>query len=428
MAELGDFLVGGSEKLKDVTIEMLDYDFLDKCTDPGLIRAIARKLKSGEEGHYPDLVKHAETRLLEELPQAERSKILRMKAEPQPDEIHEAISDLHGWEEEMARVPARPKENNSEEAHAPIWTSNATAQTHSTKTIEPPMLDARRGSDDGGLARSTGLAIEQNRTKKLNAYDFRAWERYDADKEIERLEKEELEEQRHKTEARVEAKVTVEQDRLRRATKREDQLREAGKARYQGNLSPFEKKRAAERERIKGNESFKVKEYDEAFRCYTCSLALDDSNPRVYNNRAATAHHMERFDQAEEDCTRAISLDPTFKKAWMRRGMVRHSRGKYAGSVADFTEALLLDPNDKHAKKLLEHSAAKEREVEGEAAGQMQAKFKKPGRIFIEEVDTLQEEDGEHSMVCIPTTSAAIAPPTPGNQKTLIAHGWMEVE
>lgn len=36
---------------------MLDYDFLDKCTDPDLIRAITRKLKSGEEGHYPDLVK-----------------------------------------------------------------------------------------------------------------------------------------------------------------------------------------------------------------------------------------------------------------------------------------------------------------------------------------------------------------------------------
>lgn len=33
--------------------------------------------------------KHAESRLLEELPQAERSKILRMKAEPQPEEIYE---------------------------------------------------------------------------------------------------------------------------------------------------------------------------------------------------------------------------------------------------------------------------------------------------------------------------------------------------
>ena len=56
MAELGDPLERGRTS-KDVTIEMLDYDFLDKCSDPDLIRAIVRKLKSGEEGHYPDLLK-----------------------------------------------------------------------------------------------------------------------------------------------------------------------------------------------------------------------------------------------------------------------------------------------------------------------------------------------------------------------------------
>ena len=56
MAELGDPLERGGSA-KDVTIEMLDYDFLDKCSDPDLIRAIVRKLKTGEEGHYPDLVK-----------------------------------------------------------------------------------------------------------------------------------------------------------------------------------------------------------------------------------------------------------------------------------------------------------------------------------------------------------------------------------
>lgn len=56
MAELGDPIERGGPA-KDVTIEMLDYDFLDKCSDPDLIRAVVRKLKSGEEGHYPDLVK-----------------------------------------------------------------------------------------------------------------------------------------------------------------------------------------------------------------------------------------------------------------------------------------------------------------------------------------------------------------------------------
>lgn len=56
MAELGDPLERGGSA-KDVTIEMMDYDFLDRCTDPDLIRAVVRKLKSGDEGHYPNLVK-----------------------------------------------------------------------------------------------------------------------------------------------------------------------------------------------------------------------------------------------------------------------------------------------------------------------------------------------------------------------------------
>eukprot|EP00752_Nemacystus_decipiens_P006119 g5519.t1 len=427
MAELGDPLARGGSA-KDVTIEMLDYDFLDKCSDPDLIRDILRKLKSGDEGHYPDLIKHAENRLLAELPEAERNKILRMKAEPQPGEIHEAFDDLHGWEDEMANMRSNSNATASHQQHAPRWSSCTTAELENRTTKVVQLSSATNGGcGSGTVVQATGEAIENDRMKKLNAYDFRAWEQYNADEEIARLEKEEQEEQLRKNEAATSAKARVEQDRIRRAKKRQDQLREAGKGRFRENLSPFEKRRAAERERAKGNESFKVKEYDEAFRCYTCSLALDDTNARVYNNRAAAAHKLERFDQAEDDCTRAISLEPAFKKAWMRRGMVRHSRGKYAGSVADFDEALLLDPNDKHAKKLREHSAAKEREVEGEAGGQVQGKGnKRRGRILIEEVDSLLEDNGEHpEMVRIPTTTKATAAPTLGGKKTLIAGGWM---
>lgn len=50
--------------------------------------------------------------------------------------------------------------------------------------------------------------------------------------------------------------------------------------------------------------SDQAKEFEEAFRCYTCSLALDDENERVHNNRAAAAHKLERFELAEDDCTR----------------------------------------------------------------------------------------------------------------------------
>lgn len=52
----------------------------------------------------------------------------------------------------------------------------------------------------------------------------------------------------------------VEQDALRRAKKREHQLQELGRGRFKEPLSMLEKKHVAERERIKGNESFKVSE------------------------------------------------------------------------------------------------------------------------------------------------------------------------
>lgn len=55
------------------------------------------------------------------------------------------------------------------------------------------------------------------------------------------------------------AKARIEQDRLRRAKKRDDQLHDVGKGRFKETLSLLERRRAAERERVKGNESFKVR-------------------------------------------------------------------------------------------------------------------------------------------------------------------------
>lgn len=52
----------------------------------------------------------------------------------------------------------------------------------------------------------------------------------------------------------------IEQDALRRTKNREDRLQELGRGRFKEPLSMLEKKHAAERERMKGNESFKVSE------------------------------------------------------------------------------------------------------------------------------------------------------------------------
>lgn len=54
MAELGDLLVSvGVAPKVEVTTEMMDYAFVDKCSDKDTLRAILAALKSGKEGHFP---------------------------------------------------------------------------------------------------------------------------------------------------------------------------------------------------------------------------------------------------------------------------------------------------------------------------------------------------------------------------------------
>lgn len=56
MAELGDALSYGTGGEEDgVSVEMLDYDYIEKCTDPKLLRGIVKVLKSGREGLYPEV-------------------------------------------------------------------------------------------------------------------------------------------------------------------------------------------------------------------------------------------------------------------------------------------------------------------------------------------------------------------------------------
>jgi hypothetical protein len=57
MAELGKLFAGSSESSgeKKVEVEMLDYGYISDCKDWSLMSAIVEVLKSGKEGHYPDV-------------------------------------------------------------------------------------------------------------------------------------------------------------------------------------------------------------------------------------------------------------------------------------------------------------------------------------------------------------------------------------
>lgn len=55
MAELGEFELNADRRTLGVEVEMLEYEYIDKCNDPEKLRAIVEVLKSGKEGYYPDV-------------------------------------------------------------------------------------------------------------------------------------------------------------------------------------------------------------------------------------------------------------------------------------------------------------------------------------------------------------------------------------
>ena len=105
-------------------------------------------------------------------------------------------------------------------------------------------------------------------------------------------------------------------------------------------MSMPKRKVIAEKEKQKGNECFRSKEFDEAYMYYSRSLFFDNSNHIVYANRAMANLRLKKFDKAEEDCSRSLAIEPTYVKALTRRGMARHKRGKYIEAIEDFKTAI----------------------------------------------------------------------------------------
>ncbi len=103
MAEFGDLLSFSSDNQEvKVDVEWLDYSYVNECKDIKKLKAILSVLNSGKEGHYPDLIKCTEERLLSLLPDAERRRIQRVKSEASPDEIREAEREIEEFAKKVS--------------------------------------------------------------------------------------------------------------------------------------------------------------------------------------------------------------------------------------------------------------------------------------------------------------------------------------
>lgn len=338
-----DYFQLHNRKPREISIDMLDYEYVAKCEDCDTLKGILATLRSGKEGKYVALEEATENRLLDLMPSKERQKIKSMQHEPEMNEIHSATEDLNTWISQIQRqheaLQAQPKKK-SDRSMRPI---------RGKAPEECPPIDNS----------STTTAPKSNTSKPISAYDFRSWQKFDVDEALNEIDQQEQEAQ---------AQGKAQRENLER--RKQDRLRElqALPSAYQhlSQMSPVERAVVATREKQKGNECFKAGETEESITYYSRAIAFEDTNAVVYANRALAFLRLKNFQKAEEDCSRAISLDPTYLKARTRRGMARHRRGKYEGAIEDFEHVLHLNPENKEVAKLLQKTRLKWKETEGE--------------------------------------------------------------
>lgn len=100
----------------------------------------------------------------------------------------------------------------------------------------------------------------------------------------------------------------------------------------------------AEALRLKGNDAFGRKRFEEAVKLYGEALTLDGGNGLLYGNRAAALMQLGRHQQALVDAKQMVLLLPDLAKAHFRLGSALSSCGQPADAARALRSAVELDP------------------------------------------------------------------------------------
>lgn len=101
-------------------------------------------------------------------------------------------------------------------------------------------------------------------------------------------------------------------------------------------IEEFEKKKMAENERLKGNESMKSKDYQDAITCYSRALDHCPTDAPTFSNRALAYLKTKEYARALEDADKAIKFKDDYIKAYHRRGKAYAALGKLESAIRDF--------------------------------------------------------------------------------------------
>ncbi|XP_008314169.1 RNA polymerase II-associated protein 3 [Cynoglossus semilaevis] len=157
---------------------------------------------------------------------------------------------------------------------------------------------------------------EQKKDLRIKGYDYRSWDKFDVDKALAEMDKEESPAESNESDSE-DASVDTEK---------------------------------ALTEKEKGNTFFKDGKYDDAIESYTRGMSVDPYNPVLPTNRATAFFRLKKYAVAESDCNLAIALDGNYFKAYARRGAARLALKKLESALEDYEMVLKLDPGNTEAQ------------------------------------------------------------------------------
>lgn len=109
--------------------------------------------------------------------------------------------------------------------------------------------------------------------------------------------------------------------------------------------------------KVKGNDAFKAKRYQEAIDWYTKAIAVDpncEAAGALYSNRAASWQGLNKFEKAAEDADLCIKVRPDWLKGYFRKGVAMQSLGRFDDAQKAFQLALKVEPKNEEVMERLQ--------------------------------------------------------------------------
>ncbi|XP_058826228.1 sperm-associated antigen 1 [Topomyia yanbarensis] len=297
-------------------LEHLDFQYIGQCTKEHELEKIVKVLRSGEEGHFPELMNFSEERLKtinpdnklfrKEIPLGTRDSISK-------DRWEQINSDLERWENEMKTLH-----------------DNVVNEKDISFTSIPPV----RGVYDGLTTGSKCLLksfVPVHTHKKMK--DYQEWDRYDPDTEILKMD---LDEERSK-------------DIFLNRNQKNDKGDIANEIQSMPlELTKHEKIILATKSKEKGNDYFRSKEYVSALSEYSNSIAMYPT-AACFNNRAITYIKLFRFEESVSDCDACLKIEPNNVKALLRKAEALTMSDKRCEAYQVYCKVLIFDSANKLA-------------------------------------------------------------------------------